>query len=60
MKAPVINETLIESYEINFGKGKTVINEYAPSISKCEIKLNRMALKKILAEIFDKSKEAGL
>lgn len=60
MKTPIINEKLIESYEINFGKGKATINEYAPSKSKYEIEANTMAVKKMLAEIFNKRKEAGL
>lgn len=44
MDKPVINEKLIASYEIDFGKGKTVVNEYSPSLTKDEIELNRMTV----------------
>lgn len=54
MDKPVINEKLIESYEINFGKGKAIVNEYSPSLTKDEIELNRLTVKNILAKVFGK------
>lgn len=55
MDKPVITEKLIKSYEINFGKGKAVVNEYLPSLTKDEIELNRMTVKNILAKVFGKN-----
>lgn len=55
MDKPVINEKLISSYEINFGKGKTKVCEYSPSLTKDEIELNRMTVKNILAKVFGKN-----
>lgn len=55
MDRPVINEKLIASYEIDFGKGKTVVNEYSPSLTKDEIELNRMTVKNILAKAFGRN-----
>lgn len=55
MDKPVINEKLIASYEIDFGKGKTVVNEYSPSLTKDEIELNRMTVKNILAKAFGRN-----
>lgn len=55
MDKPVINEKLITSYEIDFGKGKTIVNEYFPSLTKDEIQLNRMNVKNILAKVFGKN-----
>lgn len=55
MDKPVITEKLIKSYEINFGKGKAVVNEYLPSLTKDEIELNRMNVKNILAKVFGKN-----
>ena len=55
MDKPAINEKLIESYEINFGKGKTKVCEYSPSLTKDEIELNRMTVKNILAKVFGKN-----
>lgn len=52
MDKPVINEKLIKSYKINFGKGKAVVNEYSPGLTKDEIELNRMIIKSILTKIF--------
>ncbi len=52
---PVINEKLIRSYEMNFGKGKTTVNEYDPSLTKDELELNRMTVKNILAKAFGKN-----
>ena len=52
MDKPVINEKLIASYEIDFSKGKTVVNEYSPSLTKDEIELNQMTVKNILAKAF--------
>lgn len=54
MDKPVINEKFIESYEINFGKGKAIVNEYSPSLTKDEIELNRLTVKNILAKVFGK------
>lgn len=55
MDKPVINEKLIESYEIDFGKIKAIVNEYSPSLTKDEIELNRMTVKNILAKVFGKN-----
>lgn len=55
MDKPVIAEKLIKSYEINFGKGKAVVNEYLPSLTKDEKELNRMTVKNILAKVFGKN-----
>lgn len=55
MDKPVINEKLIKSYEIDFGKRKAIVNEYSPSLTKDEIELNRMTVKNILAKVFGKN-----
>lgn len=55
MDKPLITEKLINSYEIDFGKGKAVVNEYLPSLAKNEIELNRMTVKNILAKVFGKN-----
>ncbi len=55
MDKPVITERLMNSYEINFGKGKAIVNEYLPSLTKDEIELNRMNVKNILAKVFGKN-----
>lgn len=55
MDKPVITEKLIKIYEINFGKGKAVVNEYFPNLTKDEIELNRMNVKNILAKVFGKN-----
>lgn len=55
MDKPVINEKLIESYEIDFSKGKVIVNEYLPSLTKDEMELNRMTVKNILAKVFGKN-----
>lgn len=55
MDKPVITEKLINSYEIDFGKGKAIVNEYLPSLTKDEIQLNRMNVKNILAKVFGKN-----
>lgn len=52
---PAINEKLIRSYEMNFGKGKATVNEYAPSLTKDELEINRMTVKNILAKAFGKN-----
>lgn len=57
MDRPDVTEKLIESYEINFGKGKAIVNEYSPSLTKDEIRLNRMTVKSILAKVFGKNGE---
>ncbi len=55
MDKPVITEKLIDSYVIDFGKGKAVVNEYLPNLTKDEIDLNRMNVKNILAKVFGKN-----
>lgn len=55
MDKPVINERLITGYEIDFGKGKTKVCEYSPSLTKDEIELNQMTVKNILAKVFGKN-----
>ncbi len=55
MDKPVIHEKLITDYEIDFGKGKTRVCEYSPSLTKDEIELNRMTVKNILAKVFGKN-----
>lgn len=52
---PAINGKLIKSYEIDLGKSKTTVNEYAPSLTKDELELNRMTVKNILAKAFGKN-----
>ena len=52
MDRPVINERLIACYESDFGKGKTKVCEYSPSLTKNEIELNQMTVKNILAKAF--------
>ncbi len=52
---PVLNEKPIKSYEIDFGNGKATVNEYAPSLTKDELELNRMTVKNILAKAFGKN-----
>ena len=57
----VINEKLIANYEIDFDKGKVIVNEYSPSLTKDEIELNRMTVKNILAKAFGRNEnQAGL
>lgn len=55
MDKPAINEKLIRSYEMNFGKGKATVNEYVPSLTKDELEINRMTVKNILAKAFGKN-----
>lgn len=55
MDKPVINEKLIVSYEIDFGKRKAIVNEYSPNLTKDEIELSRMTVKNILAKVFGKN-----
>lgn len=55
MDRPVINEKLITSYEVDFGKGKTKVCEYSPSLTKDEIELNQMTVKNILAKVFGRN-----
>lgn len=54
MDKPVITEKLMNSYVIDFGKGKAAVNEYLPNLTKDEIELNRMNVKNILAKVFGK------
>lgn len=55
MDKPVITEKRINSYEIDLGKGKATVKEYAPSLTKDELELNRTAVKNILAKVFGKN-----
>ncbi len=55
MDKPLITEKLINNYENDFGKGKVVVNEYLPNLTKDEIELNRMTVKNILAKVFGKN-----
>lgn len=55
MDRPIINERLIACYEIDFGKGKTKVCEYSPSLTKDEIELNQMTVKSILAKAFGRN-----
>ena len=55
MDKPVITEKLVNRYEIDFGKGKAVVNEYLKSLTKDEMELNRMNVKNILAKVFGKN-----
>jgi len=55
MDKPVITEKLMNSYEIDFGKGGAVVNEYLTNITTDEIELNRMNVKYILAKVFGKN-----
>lgn len=55
MDKPVITEKLMNSYEIDFGKGRAVVNEYLPNLTKDEIELNRMTVKNMLAKVFGKN-----
>lgn len=55
MDKPLITEKLINNYEIDFGKGKAIVNEYLQNLTKDEIELNRMTVKNILAKVFGKN-----
>ena len=55
MDKPVINEKLIKRYEMNFGKGKATVNEYAQTLTEDELEINRMTVKNILAKAFGKN-----
>ncbi len=55
MDKPLITEKLINNYEIDFDKGKVIVNEYLPSLTKDEMELNRMTVKNILAKVFGKN-----
>lgn len=55
MDKPLITEKLINNYEIDFGKGKAIVNEYLQNLTKDEIELNRMNVKNILAKVFGKN-----
>ena len=55
MDKPAINEKLIASYEVDFGKGKTKVCEYSPSLTKDEIELNQMTVKNIHAKVFGRN-----
>lgn len=49
-----IREKLVSSSEITFGKGKTIVNEYSPSLSEDEMDLRRISVINTLAKVFDK------
>ena len=55
MDKPVITGKLVHRYEIDFGKGKAVVNKYLKSLTKDEMELNRMNVKNILAKVFGKN-----
>ena len=55
MDKPMISEKLISNYEIDFGKGKAVVNEYLPNLTKNEMELNRMTVKNILTKVFGRN-----
>lgn len=55
MDKPVINEKLIRSYEIEFCKSKTTVNEYSSCLTKDEIEINRLKVQSILAKVFGKN-----
>lgn len=52
---PVITEKLINSYEIEFCKSKTTVNEYSLCLTKEEIEINRLKVQSILAKVFGKN-----
>uniref|UniRef100_UPI004029AD1E hypothetical protein n=1 Tax=Eubacterium sp. TaxID=142586 RepID=UPI004029AD1E len=55
MDKPVITEKLINSYEIEFCKSKTTVNEYSSCLTKEEIEINRLKVQGILAKVFGKN-----
>lgn len=54
MDKPAITERLIKSYEIEFCKSKTTVNEYSSCLAKEEIEINRLKVQSILAKVFGK------
>lgn len=54
MDKPYITEKRIRSYQIPFGKGVITVNEYSPSFTKEEEKINEIMIKSILAKAFKK------
>ena len=55
MDRPVITEKLIKRYEINSGKGQTIVSEYSPNLTKDEAEINQRIVKTILAKAFGKN-----
>lgn len=55
MDKPAITEKLINSYEIEFCKSKTTVNEYSSCLTKEEIEINRFKVQSILAKVFGKN-----
>lgn len=55
MDKPVITEKLINSYEIEFCKSKTTVNEYSLCLTKEEMEINRLKVQSILAKVFRKN-----
>ncbi|MDE5985594.1 MAG: hypothetical protein K2H13_10115 [Eubacterium sp.] len=55
MDKSVINEKLIKSYEVDFGKRKAIVNEYSPNLTNDEIEQNRMTVKNFLVKAFGKN-----
>lgn len=55
MDKPVITEKLINSYEIEFCKSKTTVNEYSLCLTKDDLEINRLKVQSILAKVFEKN-----
>ncbi len=55
MDKPVITEKLINSFEIEFCKSKTTVNEYSSCLTKEELEVNRLKVQSILAKVFGKN-----
>lgn len=55
MDRPVITEKLINSYEIEFCKCKTTVNEYSSCLTKDDLEINRLKVQSILAKVFGKN-----
>lgn len=55
MDKPVITEKLINSYEIEFCKSKTTVNEYSSCLTKDDLEINRLKVQSILAKVFGKN-----
>ncbi len=55
MDKPIITERLINSYEIEFCKSKTTVNEYSSCLTKDEMEINRLKVQSILAKVFGKN-----
>ncbi len=55
MDKPAITEKLINSYETEFCKSKTTVNEYSSCLTKNEMEINRLKVQSILAKVFGKN-----